>query len=118
MSSNSGVQVVLDVLSAEAFNAGVRRGAYGESFADFLPLALEPRHFQRALPRIEKALAGLATQNSAGSAGLLARAPPRFAPWMALTVLPAAMNAFVAESARALAGAIQLVGVYSRYPSR
>jgi len=80
------VDVVLDVLSAEAFDAGVRRGAYGEEFDDFLPLALEPRHFQRARPRIEAAIALVATQGQRGAA---------FAPWMALTVLPAAMNAFV-----------------------
>jgi len=93
------VNVVLDVLSAEAFDQGVRRGAYGESFADFLPLALEPRHFHRARPRIETAIACIAMRQTTtvGTALRLSGVGTDFAPWMALTVLPAAMNAFVVQ---------------------
>jgi hypothetical protein len=76
------VEPVLDVLSEVAWNKGIRKGAWGDSFTHWLPLALDARHAQKALPLAEKAIAGVLGATT-------------FEPWMVLAVLPQAMNSFV-----------------------
>ena len=45
------VRVALDLLSEEAFTVdAVRTSVWTAPFSGFLPLALEPAHFERAVP--------------------------------------------------------------------
>ena len=54
------VSAVLDVLSDAAWDAGVRTGAWRETFSRWMPLALDAAHIRKALPLAEQALAGIA----------------------------------------------------------
>ena len=50
------VRVALDLLSEEAFTVdAVRTSVWKAPFSGFLPLALEPAHFERAVPALRRA---------------------------------------------------------------
>ncbi|KAJ3134869.1 hypothetical protein HK101_004297, partial [Irineochytrium annulatum] len=77
-----------DILSYDAFrNHDVRKSIWGVPFTHFLPLAINRRHFNCALPYIKDSLCVMA--------GVSKRASGGFNPLIVLEVLPRLMNDLV-----------------------
>merc|ERR1719473_1410579 len=53
-------EVVFEPLASAAFAAGVRHGVFRNEFNQFLPLAVDPEHFAKALPHLKRQLPTLA----------------------------------------------------------
>jgi hypothetical protein len=89
-----------DVLSLEAFSGcSVRRGIWKEKLDHWLPLVLDGRHAERALPLLEQKLSLLASPSMrvAAPAGGGGGGGFKFNPLVALEVLPRVMNAMVVQ---------------------
>ncbi|KAI9339349.1 hypothetical protein BDR26DRAFT_862281 [Obelidium mucronatum] len=81
--------VDFDLLSHEAFvNEKVRQTVWGQSFTHFLPLALTPEHFEKALPLLRSTLMELDFGRGAVRS---------FSPDIALHVLSKLMNLMVVD---------------------
>ena len=78
------VRIAFDLLSEDAFTVdAVRRSVWKAPFSCFLPLALEPAHFERAIPALRRA-----AQQAFGEAA---------ATTTLLDLLAAAMNSMVVD---------------------
>lgn len=84
----------LDVLSASAFDSGVRTGVWGQPFTSFLPLVLNPLHAERGFKRmcdcIALVAAGVPTEKHRGLVPVLKTRD-------ILAVLTALMNTTVVQ---------------------
>ena len=86
------VHVALDLLSEEAFTVdAVRTSVWKAPFSAFLPLALEPAHFERAVPALRRA-----AQHAFGEGATTTQL---------LDLLAAAMNSMVVALFRSCEGA-------------
>ena len=75
----------LELLSHEAFTAGVRTSVWKTPFELWMPVLLSAEHTERALPLVKTSLMAMA-------AGHTNPAQKRFDPLVALTVLPKLLN--------------------------
>ncbi|KAJ3292495.1 hypothetical protein HDU79_001370 [Rhizoclosmatium sp. JEL0117] len=84
--------VDFDLLSYDAFlNAGIRQTIWGQGFTHFLPLALTPAHFSKALPILQQSIVHLDCNKSGG-----------FSPEVALAILSKLMNLMVVDLMKAM----------------
>eukprot|EP00429_Kryptoperidinium_foliaceum_P035273 CAMPEP_0176181130 /NCGR_PEP_ID=MMETSP0120_2-20121206/92809_1 /TAXON_ID=160619 /ORGANISM="Kryptoperidinium foliaceum, Strain CCMP 1326" /LENGTH=907 /DNA_ID=CAMNT_0017519351 /DNA_START=35 /DNA_END=2758 /DNA_ORIENTATION=- len=79
------ISTTLDLLSAEAFDGGLRRSQWNEPIKEWLPLYLTAEHFERGRARFERAVVRLSPHWRSC----------RFHPHMALEVVPKLMNTMI-----------------------
>jgi len=79
------ISTTMDLLSAGAFDSGLRQSQWNESFTEWLPLFLTQEHFQRAQPRFERSMVRLSPHWGTS----------RFHPFMILEVVPKLMNTMI-----------------------
>merc|ERR1712194_836566 len=79
------ISTTLDLLSAEAYDSGVRKSQWNEKFTGWLPVHITAEHFEQAKPRIEKSIVRLSPHWKTA----------RFHPLMCLEVIPKLMNTMV-----------------------
>mmetsp|Transcript_64770 Transcript_64770/g.163045 ORF Transcript_64770/g.163045 Transcript_64770/m.163045 type:complete len:928 (+) Transcript_64770:100-2883(+) len=79
------ISTTLDLISAAAFDSGLRRSQWNESFKEWLPLYFTAEHFLRAQRRFEKSILHLSPHWRTC----------RFNPFMILEALPKLMNTMI-----------------------
>jgi len=79
------ISTTLDYLSLEAYDSGVRKSQWNESFQELLPLYLTADHFQRAKSRFEATIFKLSPHWPSDG----------FEPGMVLEVIPKLMNTMI-----------------------